>query len=183
METLKKHAPNILTLVRIVGTVYLLFLPILSPEFFIVYAISGITDVLDGVLARKFQTVSKAGATLDSIADLFYYAVMLYVMFPTLWTTLPKIIWVFVFSIIFLRILSYITVALKFHTFSATHTYLNKLSGFFVFLIPFFIATDFGIVFCFSVCAVTGIATLEEFILHLTAKEYSFRRHSVFTKE
>ena len=73
-------------------------------------------------------------------------------------------------------------VAVKFHTFSATHTYLNKLSGLFVFLIPFFIATKIGVAFCFSVCAVTGLATIEEFILHLTEKEYSFHRRSIFEK-
>ena len=183
MDAIKKHAPNAITLVRIVGTVWLLFLPVLSYGFFTVYIAAGLTDVLDGVIARKCGTESKAGATLDSIADLIYYAVMLIVMFPTMWKILPRIIWVLVLAIIFVRILSYVTVAVRFHTFSATHTYLNKLSGFFVFLIPFFIATKIGVAFCFSVCAVTGISTIEEFILHLTEKEYTSQHRSVFIKE
>ncbi len=182
MDAIKRNIPNAITVLRIIGTLCLLFVPVLSPEFFIIYTFAGITDVLDGVIARKCGTVSRIGAVLDSIADLLYYAVMLIVMFPTLWRILPKVIWLFVLGVILVRLSSYITVAVRYHTFGSLHTYLNKASGFFVFSIPFFIATAAGEAFCFSVCAVTGLASLEELIMHLTEKKYDQSRHSIFER-
>ena len=39
---------DMITLLRIAGTILLLFFPALSPAFFILYALTGLTDVLDG---------------------------------------------------------------------------------------------------------------------------------------
>ncbi|MBR2181146.1 MAG: CDP-alcohol phosphatidyltransferase family protein, partial [Oscillospiraceae bacterium] len=34
-----------------------------------VYALAGITDVLDGIIARKFNLITKLGKILDPLAD------------------------------------------------------------------------------------------------------------------
>lgn len=71
--------PNILTLVRI----------ILSPIFAILYLqksyifaaviliLSGLTDVLDGIIARKFDLITTLGKILDPIADKLTQAVII----------------------------------------------------------------------------------------------------------
>ena len=59
---------NAITLLRISGTAVLLFLRPFSPAFFVVYTLTGVTDVLDGFVARKTGTASDFGAKLDSAA-------------------------------------------------------------------------------------------------------------------
>ena len=61
-----KHKLNVaycITLLRIAGTVLLLALKPLSTEFFIVYALTGVTDILDGWIARKLKIADDFGAS------------------------------------------------------------------------------------------------------------------------
>ena len=66
-----KHVPNILTIIR-----FLLIPPIvvtITSENFVIaivfLALSGITDVLDGAIARKFDLVTNFGKLVDPLAD------------------------------------------------------------------------------------------------------------------
>ena len=68
--------PNFVTGLRMVGTFLLLFTKAFSPAFYVVYSICGISDVLDGFLARRTGTASEFGARLDSVADLLFYTVL-----------------------------------------------------------------------------------------------------------
>ena len=90
------NVPNCITCVRIIGALVLLWLKPLSTEFLIVYSLCGVSDALDGFIARATNTTSKFGTILDSIADLVFYSVMLLKVFPTLWDILPM--WVSVNS-------------------------------------------------------------------------------------
>ena len=63
---------NSMTFLRIIGSFCLLFIPACSAMFLAIYTLAGVTDVLDGWLARKTGTASAWGARLDSIADLFF---------------------------------------------------------------------------------------------------------------
>ena len=85
-----KHLPNYITLTRIAGTLWLIFIEPLSVLFYVVYSLCGLTDVVDGYLARKTSSTSELGARLDSVADLLFYAVMLFRVFPILWKKLPR---------------------------------------------------------------------------------------------
>ena len=66
-----KHIPNILTILRFI------FIPIILYFIFtgiyvlgiVIFTISGITDVLDGFIARKFNLVSNFGKLMDPLAD------------------------------------------------------------------------------------------------------------------
>ena len=98
-----RTAVNFITLLRMIGTMGLLFLRPMSPQFLTIYLLTGITDVLDGWLARKTGTASEFGARLDSIADLLFYAVMLIRIFPVLWERLPVQIWYAVAGILLFR--------------------------------------------------------------------------------
>ena len=72
-----KYPANFITSLRIVGTIGLLFTVPFSKVFYVLYTFSGITDVLDGAVARITGTASSIGAELDSIADLIFYLVMM----------------------------------------------------------------------------------------------------------
>lgn len=123
-------AADILTLLRMVGTALLAALKPLSGGFFFLYALTGVTDVLDGWIARKTNTESDFGARLDSAADLLFYAVMLLRVFPALWQALPGSIWYAVAFIVLVRLAAYLTAAVKYRRFASLHTYLNKFTGF-----------------------------------------------------
>lgn len=171
----KKHRLNpadYLTVCRIAGTLVLPMLHPMSPAFLAVYALTGLTDVLDGWVARKTKTASAFGARLDSIADLLFYAVMLFCIFPFLWSTLPRGLWLAAAGVLLLRISAYLLAAVKYRLFASLHTYLNKLTGAAVFLIPFLLAADCAVVYCRAVCAVAAVAALEELAIHLLSPVY-----------
>lgn len=64
-----KHLANGITISRIVASFMLIATNIFSILFFLLYAYCGISDMIDGIVARKTATVSKVGATLDSVAE------------------------------------------------------------------------------------------------------------------
>lgn len=63
--------PNLLTFVRIFLTPYLVWLLLNNriDHALVVFFVAGITDGLDGFIARMFQQKSKLGAYLDPLAD------------------------------------------------------------------------------------------------------------------
>ncbi len=168
--------PNCITSLRILGTIVLIFLVPLTPVFFIIYTLCGLTDILDGWIARRTNSISAIGSKLDSIADLLFYAVSIIKILPVLWRTLPAWIWYIVGGIVLLRIASYITAAIKFHRFSSMHTKMNKITGAAVFLIPYSLLINCITPYCIIVCAIAAISTIQEFILHLSRKNYQENR-------
>jgi len=67
------NLPNLLTLLRIILTPLIIILLIRKQyvEAFSVFSIAGITDALDGLLARYLKQRTQIGAILDPIADKF----------------------------------------------------------------------------------------------------------------
>lgn len=66
-----KHIPNILTIIRFL-LIPLIIISIFQNNFiaaFIIFTISGITDIADGFIARKFNLVSNFGKLMDPLAD------------------------------------------------------------------------------------------------------------------
>ena len=173
-------AADFVTLLRMAGTLALPALRPLSPAFLWIYALTGLTDVLDGWIARKTKTASPFGARLDSIADLLFYAVMLLRVFPALWQLLPGGIWYAVAGILAIRVSAYLVAAVKYRLFASMHTYLNKLTGLVVFLIPFLLSTGYAAAYCWGVCGVAALAAMEELAIHLVRPDYSPDTKSIF---
>ena len=73
---------NIITGIRIVLSVLLLFFPAFSPAFFVLYIAAGASDMIDGAVARKTGTVSEFGSRLDTAADIVFAAVCLIKLLP-----------------------------------------------------------------------------------------------------
>ena len=73
-----KNIPNFITMLRILGTICLFFVEPFTVAFFVIYSLAGITDVLDGFVARRLKATSEFGAKLDSASDLVFYAAMIF---------------------------------------------------------------------------------------------------------
>ena len=162
---------NIITILRILGTLLLSVTIPLSGEFFVLYTLTGITDVLDGYIARKTNTCSEFGSKLDSAADLMFYGIILYRLIPILAGLFPFQIWDVFMAIIVLRVFTYVFTAIKYKVFMSNHTYLNKLTGFCVFLIPYFVKTPSVLVgFCAFTCVVCAVASVYDLVLSFKRK-------------
>jgi cardiolipin synthase (CMP-forming) len=66
--------PNALSALRLVGVPVFLWLLFTHQDIwaFVVLALSGLTDYLDGKIARRFNLVSRVGQLLDPLADRLY---------------------------------------------------------------------------------------------------------------
>ena len=91
---------NIITGLRIVLSVALLFFPALSPAFFVLYVAGGLSDIIDGAVARKTGTVSGFGSRLDTFADIVFAAVCLIKLLPALDAPVWLYVWVAVIAFI-----------------------------------------------------------------------------------
>ncbi len=164
--------PNTVTILRIIGAAALIFTMPFSLEFFVIYTICGITDILDGSLARLLKCKSELGSKLDSVADLLFYTVMIFKIFPELLKLLPTALWVVIVLTFLLRIVSYCLAALKYKLFASMHTYLNKISGASMFFVPYFVKSSSALPVCVAVTAIAAAAAIEEFSIHATQKYY-----------
>ena len=66
------HVINLLTISRIVIAIIIFFLLAFDNYFglaLVLFLLAGLTDYLDGYLARKYQATSQIGEILDPIAD------------------------------------------------------------------------------------------------------------------
>ena len=94
MRVNSKFIPNFITLIRIICTALIIFTESFSSIFFIFYFLCGLSDVLDGYIARKFKLCSKFGARLDSVADAFFIITILIKILPSLRLELWMILWI-----------------------------------------------------------------------------------------
>lgn len=62
----------------------MLFFPTLSTTFYALYIAAGFSDMIDGAVARKTDTVSKFGSQLDTFADILFVVVCLIKLLPVL---------------------------------------------------------------------------------------------------
>ncbi len=66
-----KHIPNILTILRFLLIPVIVFYIFTGNDIlaFIFFTISGLTDIADGFIARKFNLISNFGKLMDPLAD------------------------------------------------------------------------------------------------------------------
>lgn len=175
-----KYIPNCITSIRIIGTLILIFSETFSTDFYVIYTICGLSDVLDGLVARATRNSSEFGAKLDSFADLMFYLTMFMKIMPELIAHLPIVIWCVAFTVIGVRLAIYAFVAIKHKVFAAVHTYMNKLTGLTIFAIPYFMLKWDLVIACAIVAVTSSLSTLEELMIHLFAKKYDTSCKSIF---
>lgn len=179
-KTHKWNTADTITSLRMAASFLLLFFPTHSGGFLAVYTITGLTDVMDGWLARKKGMASEFGAKLDSMADLLFYSVVLLRLLPVLWQILPMTLWYAVAAVMVVRLTSYATAGIKYHRFASLHTWLNKLTGVGVFLLPYVLVVADGVRYTWVVCVLALVSSVEELLIHIYRQEYCAERKSIF---
>ena len=81
LQLMWRFVPNILTFGRLVLTVVFLIMILYSPKMakadrawfldvaFVLFVIAGLTDIVDGIVARRFNVTSKFGRMVDPLVD------------------------------------------------------------------------------------------------------------------
>lgn len=124
--------PNIITLLRIAGSLGLLFSDVTGVVYWIIYALCGISDIVDGWLARKLKCVTKKGALLDSLADICFVACCAWKLLPIL--DLPQWLWLWGGVIVAIKIVNQFSALVKYGRCCFPHTTANKVTGFLLFI-------------------------------------------------
>ena len=124
--------PNIMTLLRIAGSLGLLFCDVANDSFWIIYALCGISDIADGWLARKLKCVTKTGALLDSLADICFVACLCPLLLPIL--ELPQWLWLWAGVIAAIKVVNQISALVMHGHCCFPHTLANKTTGVLLFI-------------------------------------------------
>lgn len=126
---------NIITGIRILCSLGLLFCYPFSVFFYILYLTAGISDMLDGIVARATNTSNEFGAKLDTLADFVFIIVCMLKMIPVLNLENWMYIWMIIIGII--KIINIISGYVMWHKFVTVHSMMNKITGFLLFAFPF----------------------------------------------
>lgn len=86
--------PNIISLSRAVAAFGLLFTSVFSAPFWVLYLWCGISDMIDGPLARRLNSESRTGAAIDSIADFVFVVIACVRIIPAL--VIPLWFWLII---------------------------------------------------------------------------------------
>jgi len=160
-----KYIANFITFFRIIFVFSLFFVESLSPQYLIIYFICGTSDILDGYVARKTDSVSNFGSKLDSIADFIMVIVVGVTLFRVI--ELPKFSYIWIISIILIRFLSIGIVMVKFKTFGILHSFGNKATGAILLFLPVLLKFIDINMLTLIICIVGSLSALEELVIHI----------------
>ena len=167
---MKKNIANIITGSRIVFSLPLLFLPLSSAWFYVFYLLCGLSDMVDGTVARRMGSASEFGARLDTVSDFVFMTVALIKFVPYLHIPIWLWIWIGVIAMMKLGNAFWGFVCTK--KLILPHTVLNKVTGLLLFLLPMtisFIELTYTLPFA---CAVATAAAIHEVYVTYSEKKY-----------
>jgi len=174
-----KYIPNLLSIIRIPLSLSLFLLVYNELLFVIIYLICGLTDILDGYIARRMYLQSKSGAKLDSLADLFMFGSILGVLI--IWNSSAILKFIPLLIIITLvRTVNLFLVYYKFKQLAVIHTLGNKLTGLFAFTIPLFYIYFHNINILWFILVFALLASLEESFIICRIKELDLNYKGLF---
>lgn len=155
-----KSIANYISISRIIMSIILLILETFSLAFNIIYIYCGVSDMLDGFIARKSKSESEIGARLDSVADIIFVIAAMIKILPTLNLTKGIIIWIAVIA--FIKLVNVIRSYINYKKIVLPHTTLNKITGFILFIAPFIIVKTNSMIFEIIICIMATFAAVQE---------------------
>ena len=160
---------NVITGLRILVSAVLLFCPVFSAIFYVLYLIAGLSDMADGIVARKTNSVSEFGSRLDGVADFVFVSVCLIRVLPVL--DIP--IWLYVWTavIFFVKIINIISGYAMQKRFVVVHTTMNKATGVLLFMLPLTLTIVPLNYSGIPICSVATFAAIQEGHFIRTGKE------------
>ena len=155
-----KRIPDLLSMSRIVLCLPLLMVDAMTVPFWVLYVIAGLTDILDGFLARRWGVESKLGARLDSLADFVFVLTVGYKFFPLL--KLPATLWMMIGLIALVKMINAISSFVVKRRIEFLHTKANKLTGFFLFIGMMAIGQSYFVPVAWVIACIALFAAIQE---------------------
>lgn len=151
---------NAITLFRIICSAAILFCPVFSTGFYVLYLLAGASDMADGAVARRTNTQSRLGTDLDAAADLVFAAVCLIKLLPAI--EVPPWVYAAVAVTALVKLINLAIALAKKRRPLSVHTRMNKLVGLLLFLLPLTLSfIDLGYSAA-VLCALALLAALRE---------------------
>jgi CDP-diacylglycerol--glycerol-3-phosphate 3-phosphatidyltransferase len=166
---MKKYIANIITGSRITFSLPILFIPLSSIWFYILYLFCGLTDMIDGTIARKIGTVSEFGASLDTASDFIFMCVCCVKILPLIHIHIW--LWVWIFILAFIKIFNISLVFIRKKKLISIHSVLNKITGLSLFFLPLtlnFVETTYSVA---TICVFATIAVMQEVYFTLKGQD------------
>ena len=116
--------------------------------------------MIDGTVARKTGAVSNFGAKLDTAADFVFMAVCVVKLLPKINISVWLWIWIAIIAIV--KVINIVMGFIRRKKLVALHTFLNKITGLLLFLLPLtlqFIVPTYSFA---VVCTIATIAAIQE---------------------
>jgi len=151
---------NIITFVRVICSIALLFCPALSTSFYCLFITAGFTDMIDGTVARKMGTESEFGSKLDTVADIIFVVICAIRILPILDLENWMLIWAGIIAII--KIVNIILGFVVEKRFVAVHSLMNKIAGGLLFALPLTVRVIDLRYFAAIVCVTATFAAIQE---------------------
>ena len=162
---------NLITVLRIVFSIGIVFCPVPSTGFYALYLTAGFTDIVDGWVARMTHTESEFGSKLDTLADAVFVAVCLVKLSPILHLPAWQYVWIALIAAI--KVLNLFFGYLTQKKFTEIHSIMNKITGGALFLLPLTISAVDPFFSVSVVCLIATLAALQEGRLIRRGVEYS----------
>ena len=151
---------NAITIFRMAASIVLLFCPVFSPILYALYLIAGLSDMVDGIIARKTNSVSEFGSKFDSIADFIFVAVCLIKILPVMDIPIWLYVWTAVIALI--KIINIISGYVMQKRYAALHTTMKKVTGMLLFMLPPTLSIVPLIYTGIPICSVATFAAVQE---------------------
>ena len=116
--------------------------------------------MIDGTIARKTGAVSNFGAKLDTASDFVFMAVCVVKLLPKINISVWLWIWIAIIAIV--KVINIVMGFIRRKKLVALHTFLNKITGLLLFLLPLtlqFILPTYSFA---VVCTIATIAAIQE---------------------
>jgi len=160
---------NVITCFRILVSFALLFFPVHSEPFNLLYLTAGISDMIDGMVARRTKNATEFGARLDTAADFAFVVVCLIRLLPVI--VIPTWLYVWTGVIALIKGINIVSGFVMQKRFVAVHTVMNKVTGALLFALPLTVPLVELRYTAFAVCAIATFAAIQEGHLIRTGDE------------
>ena len=141
-------------------SIALLFCPVFLPVFYMLYLIADLSDMIDGTIARRTNTVSEFGARFDTAADFVFVGVCLIKLLPVI--NMPPWLCVWIVIIALIKIINIISGYIVQRKLVEVYSVMNKVTGVLLFILPLtFLIVPLKYL-AIPVCAVATLSAVQE---------------------
>lgn len=155
------NIPNIISASRSIAAVAMLCFPVFSPDFWVLYCWGGISDMIDGPIARKMNTDSQLGSTIDSAADMVFVICSAAMILPSM--DLPLWLWLWTAAIGLIKFIGIAINSFRRRKLSVPHSATNRLTGILLFCLPFAIVRIDALIPAVIVCISAAASLYEDY--------------------